>query len=318
MKVLFIGLGSIGQRHLRNLLTLGDFDILALRKREIPLPEEFSNINILTYSDLDLALGQKPDFAILGAPPKVQQETLLKIAKAGCHFFVEKPIAASWEGMEETLEQVQLRQLTTMVGYNLRHHPVHKRLQEYLAVCKIGKIVSARVSVGQWLPDWHPHDDYRLGYSARQDLGGGVILDLIHEIDFICSLFGGISEVKSMFGKNSSLDISTEDTAEILLRFESGIIGSIHLDYVQRHPYRNGMIVGEEGTILYDLLKNEITVLLTNHVKEQVIFTQSNRNDMYLEELKDFVNAVKFGKMCSPDFEMGLQVLKIALAAKKT
>ena len=112
-----------------------------------------------------------------------------------------------------------------------------------------GRLVSIRAQFGQYLPDWHPWEDYRRGYSARRDMGGGVVLDRVHELDYVRWLMGNVTEVCALSGKLSSLEIDSEDTAEILLRFESGAFGSVHLDYVRRDRDCRLEIVGEEGTL---------------------------------------------------------------------
>lgn len=315
MKVLFIGLGSIGQRHLRNLLQLGTFEIYAYRVRSNPLPDEFEYINVNQVYDLGQLSMVKPDLCIIASPPTVQERVLPFVINAGCNFFIEKPIATMLDGLNNLLEKVEKQKLTTMVGYNLRYHPVYKKLTELLAGKIIGNIVSVRASVGQYLPDWHPSEDYRLGYSANQSLGGGVILDLIHEIDFVYSLFGEVVEVKAMISTKSSLEIDTENTSEILIKFRNGILGQIHLDYVQRKPMRNGIIIGDRGTVLYDLLENEVIVTNQDGVKEKYRY-DFQRNDMYIKELKDFIQAIRTKTELPNNFKAGINVLKIALQAK--
>lgn len=315
MKVLFLGLGSIGQRHLRNLLQLGTFEIYAYRMRNYPLPEEFEGIHISNVPELGHLSLIKPDLCIIASPPSVQEHVLPYVIDAGCNFFIEKPIATKLDGLYGLLEKVEKQKLTTMVGYNLRYHPVHQKLSKLLADKAIGNITSVRASVGQYLPDWHPNEDYRLSYSANKDLGGGVILDLIHEIDFVCSLFGKVKDVKAMYAKNSGLQMNTEDTAEILIRFANGILGQVHLDYVQRKASRNGLIIGDEGTIHYDLLSNEVIVINQDGEKEKSYF-EFQRNDMYMNEFKDLLQAITDKTELPNNFKAGLEILGTALKAK--
>ena len=314
MKILFIGLGSIGQRHLRNLLTLGDFDYYAYRRRSLELPEEFKDVKITLLNELSNIINVKPNLCIIAAPPVVQQEVLPTIINNGIDFFIEKPIGNDINLLQELLPIVKEKKIISMVGYNLRYHPVHKRLVEIITQGTLGNISSIRSVVGQYLPDWHPHEDYRKGYSANKKLGGGAILDLIHEFDFVYSLFGNVNNIKAFTGKNSHLEIDVEDVAEVIMKFESGILGSVHVDYVNRRGQRDGMILGDEATVKYDLLKSEI--IITKKEGTEIIESfDFVRNDMYRNEFIDLIDAIKTRTELKNNFEAGLQVLSYAISA---
>lgn len=315
MKILFIGLGSIGQRHLRNLLRLGDFDYYAYRTRNLLLPDEFKHVKIHIIKDLSEIEFIKPQLCIIAAPPTIQQNVLPIIIKKGIDFFVEKPIGNDLYTLQELLPIVKEKKIISMVGYNLRYHPVYKRLQEIVKQKRLGNIVSVRSVVGQYLPDWHPSEDYRKGYSANKNLGGGAVLDLIHELDFVYSLFGKVDQIKSFTTKKSHLEIDVEDVAEIILKFKSGILGSVHVDYVDRKGQRNGMILGDEGTVKYDLLKSEI-ILTNQDGSEQIETFDFERNDMYKNELTDLFKSISSRTQLKNNFESGLEVLSYALEAK--
>jgi predicted dehydrogenase len=319
MKILFIGLGSIGQRHLRNLLATGQkFEFHAYRKRGLPLPKEFEAISVITHTELFEAISVQPDITFLCAPPMLQTEVLPRIIQdTKSHLFIEKPIAVSTEGMEALCTLMEAQNRVSLIGYNLRFHPVHQLVANALQNNVIGNVISARASVGQYLPEWHPAEDYRQGYSANNSLGGGAVLDLIHEIDLLYSWFGNADTVKAITAKRSHLEMDVEDTAEILLRFNIGVIGSIHVDYVQRAPFRNGMIIGDEGTILYDLLKNRFELLLPGKEPQVQQLEGFVRNDMYLNEIKALLAAIENKTTCVPDLRNGMEVLDIALKAKE-
>ncbi len=317
MKVLFVGLGSIGQRHLRNLQTLGTFEYFALRSRGHALPAEFSAVPIRALSHMDDVVAVAPDLALLCAPPVAQQAVLGRLVReTKCHFFIEKPIAPTIEHLYEFADALEADRRKSLVGYNLRFHPVSGVVREVLQAKTLGRVCSARASVGQYLPDWHPHEDYRQGYSANRGLGGGVVLDLIHEIDLLCSWFGIPDRVKALAGKPSSLEIDTEDTAEMLCGFPHGVIGSIHLDYVQRVPMRQGVIVGDAGTLTYDLLKNECQVLRPGADPVKHEYAGFVRNDMYVSELAMLLDAIRSDAPCAPSLRDGIDVLGVALRAK--
>jgi predicted dehydrogenase len=311
MKILFIGLGSIGQRHLRNLLTLGNFEYYAYRMRNLVLPEEFQDVKITVIKDLSELERIKPQLCILAAPPIVQQEVLPIIVKNSIDFFVEKPIGIDLKVLQNLLPIVKEKEIISMVGYNLRYHPIHKRLSQIIDQGLLGNISSIRSVVGQYLPDWHPQEDYRFGYSANKNLGGGAVLDLIHEIDFVYSLFGKVNDIKSFSSKTSHLEIDVEDVAEIIMKFASGILGSVHVDYVNRRGQRDGMILGDEASVKYDLLKAELTIMYKNGIEEIEIF-DFVRNKMYRNELSDLLNAISTRVELKNNFAEGLEVLSYA------
>ena len=254
-RVLIAGLGSIGRRHLGNLRQLGVQDILLYRTRPELLPEA---PELPVFTDLQQALAARPDIVIVSNPTAYHLQVALPAAEAGCNLFIEKPLSHSWEGVEAFLAVVQRQRLLSMVGFDLRFDPGLCKVKALLEAGCIGHVVAMQAQVGQYLPDWRPSEDYRQGMSARAETGGGVILDLIHELDYVSWLIGPVSHVTCFAEKVSSLHIETEDTAAILLRFAHGAIGTVHLDYIQRAPSRTCRIIGEEGTILWDYFAQKV------------------------------------------------------------
>lgn len=183
----------------------------------------------------------------------------------------------------------------------------------------IGKVLSVRAEVGQYLPDWHPYEDYRQGYSASRNLGGGVILDLIHEIDYICWLFGYPRKVYCMSSKQSTLEIETEDIAEILLECERAPIAGIHMDYLQRQPSRTCKIIGENGTIYWDYHMNTVSLSLADSIHgKNYHFDGFERNQMYYDELKHFIYCLHGKEKPVVGLSDARKTLEIALMAKQS
>jgi predicted dehydrogenase len=204
------------------------------------------------------------------------------------------------------------------MGYNLRYQPGLQLVKSFLDKGRIGRVVSLRVQVGQYLPDWHPWEDYRKGYSARRDLGGGVITDLIHEIDYVRWLGGNVRRVACFADHVSRLEINTEDVAEILLDFESGAIGSVHVDYVQRVLTRGCQIIGDEGTIIWDDSASEVQLFEAKDSEWQTFRQEGfERNDMYVAEMKHFLDCLEGRDTPVVNVEEGAEVLRIALAARE-
>jgi len=181
-------------------------------------------------------------------------------------------------------------------------------------------VVAMRVEVGQYLPDWHPQENYRASYSARRELGGGVILDAIHEIDYARWLLGEVELVACLADKLSRLEIDTEDTAAILFRFRGGALGEIHLDYVQRSYSRGCQIIGDEGTIRWDYSRREVCCDLGS-TKQTKLFSNPpgwQPNDMYLDEMRHFLACIEGTEQATQDVFEGSRVLELALMAKES
>lgn len=314
MKILFIGLGSIGQRHLRNLMQIGFFEFYALRKRNHPLPEEFSCIDIKVINEINEIAEIKPNLCIIAAPPSFQQEVLPVVVNNGINFFIEKPIGVDITSLEKLTPIINQKNIISMVGFNLRFHPLFFKLKDIINSGILGNIVSIRAIVGQYLPDWHPLEDYTKGYSANKHLGGGAVLDLIHELDFVYGLMGPVKEVKAFTAQNSNLKIDVEDVAEIILRFKSGVLGSVHMDYVHRNGIREGLIIGDMGSVSYDLIKSEI-IFTDKDGKIEKICYDFTRNDMYINELKKLLECIEKKQNPENNYESGIEVLKYASTA---
>ena len=318
-RILMVGLGSIGQRHLHNLKTLGVNDLLAWRVRNRPLSDVSLLDDVSCYDHLEDAFIQSPDAVMVCGPTRYHLDVALKAAQAGCHLFIEKPLAHSWDGVDELIQIVKNKNLITLVGFNLRFHPALQWIKTAIQSEKIGKVVGIQAQVGQYLPDWHPLEDYREGYSARRELGGGVIFDLIHELDYVQWLGGDVASIACFAGKVSHLEINTEDCADILMRFACGGTGNVHVDYVQRIASRTCRIVGEEGTIFWDAVANEVHTFRVAEKKWQIKrWPDLDRNQTFLSEMEHFLGCLSGREKPLIDVEEGARILKIALAAHES
>ena len=189
MRFAIVGLGSIGRRHLRNLLQLGQRDIILVRTFRSTLPEEELR-GFPAVRSLQSALEMGVDAVIVSNPTAMHMATALEAARAGVHLFLEKPISHTWEGVEALRDLVQARGLKVLVGFQFRFHPTLRRVREWIAEGGIGRPLFFRAHWGEYLPDWHPWEDYRQSYAARADLGGGVVRTLCHPLDYARFLLG--------------------------------------------------------------------------------------------------------------------------------
>lgn len=316
---LVVGCGSIGRRHLGNLIALGVREIAAFDVLPDRRAEASERFGVPTYADLEEALARRPRVALICTPTHLHLVHALAAAQAGCHLFIEKPVADSLEGLEPLMEEVERRRLVTLVGCNFRFHPGLRLVKDLLDTGLIGRPLSVRAQFGQFLPDWHPWEDYRHGYSARRAMGGGVVLDRVHEIDYVRWLTGEVVEVAAMVGRVSDLEIETEDAADILIRFASGAFGSIHVDYLRR-PYDCSLeVVGELGTVQWryqDHLVRWFTARDGTWQSRQ--WLGYDGNEMYVEEMRHFLRVLRQEEPSAQDVGEGARVLEIALAAKES
>jgi predicted dehydrogenase len=335
MKALFIGLGSIGQRHLRNLReVLGDsVDIIAYRaKRQVPVlndkfqVDENANLaekyNLREFDDLDEALNEKPDIAFITNPTSHHVDVALKAAQAGCHLFIEKPIDSCIDKVDELAQLVTEKGLITTVAYQLRFHPGLNQVFRWLQEKRIGNLLSGSIRQGEYLPGFHPYEDYRISYASRKELGGGVILTQIHEFDYALWFFGLPQRIVAVGGKYSYLEVDVEDTATILMECKCDgrtLPVTLTLDYLQKPPDRNCIIIGDHGKIVWDFHGGHATLTPMGDEKKEVLdFSQFYRPSMFIDELKQFLNAVAGKGSPSVDLQCGIDSLRMALAARES
>ncbi len=317
MKFLIIGAGSIGTRHAKNLLALGAASEVVVCDLNEDRLNEAKKLGIRTTKDFEKEL-QEDCAALICTPNNSHVRIAQKAAEAGAHVFVEKPLSHSLNGVEKLVETAWEKKLVSLVGCNLRFNKSLLKVKQLIEEKTIGRILSARIQFGQYLPDWHPLEDYRKGYSAKKDLGGGIVLDAIHEIDYSNWLFGKATEVTAKCLNTNSLDIETEDLAEIILSYENGATAAIHLDYLQRDYVRNAEIIGEEGLIKWDYQRQAVEVFTKIAKKWERTEIAEDKNEMYVAELKHFIECIKGRQQTINDFDSALGTLKIALAAKKS
>jgi len=317
---LVIGCGSIGQRHISNLKALGVKGIVAFDPQADRRSEIENLLGVSTVESLESGWAKQPDVALIAAPTNLHMALALEAANHGCHLFVEKPLGDRLDGAEELISIIQQRGLTTLVGCNMRFHHGPATIKKLLDQGTIGQIINAHLEMGQYLPDWHPHEDYRQMYSAKASMGGGVVLDGIHEIDYARWHLGEVDEVCSQGGKVSSLEIDTEDTVDILMKMAAGFTVSIHLDYVQRSHTRTCKVVGSEGTISWDMAHGEVRMFTAARQQWQT-FPQPEGYDndqMYIDEMQHFLNCLAGDEQPSLDVSEGKRVLELALAIKQS
>lgn len=331
-RCLFVGLGGIGQRHLRNLRALvGDqIEVAAyrVRREQQVLSDTLSVLEgksleaeygIEVFSDLDAALGTLPEAVFVTNPSSLHTSVATRAAEAGCHLFIEKPLSHTTAGLEALASSVERRGLVGFVAFQLRFHPAFKRLSSWLAEERIGPVFSVQAEVGEYLPAFHPYEDYRRMYASRQELGGGVTLSQIHEIDYLYALFGRPERVFSMGGQLSELEVDVDDLSSSLLEFRRPdgrpLVASLHQDYVQRPKSRGAKVLGERGRIEWSLSDARLRLFDSQAaLVEDLSFAEVPRNQPYLEELQHFLDCVAGRAKPLVDLRDGLHSVAIAEA----
>jgi len=328
MKFLIAGLGSIGRRHFRNLIALGEKDIILLRTRKGTLPDdELAGYPVET--DLREALEEhNPDAVIVANPTSMHLDIAIPAAEAGCHILLEKPVSHSIERLNVLQNTAKQSGSRILVGFQFRYHPTLNKARELIQSNTVGKVLTIHAQWGEYLPQWHPWEDYRQSYAARADLGGGAIVTLAHPLDYLRFLFGEVESLWSFNGHISPLEIDVDDVAEIGLKFASGAVGGVHLNYFQRPPVHRLEIVGTKGTLRWDnengiLQLYKIPIAFGSYADPppaSVTETFSppegfERNQLFVAQTRHFIEVVRGESEPVCSLDDGVMALRLALAA---
>ncbi len=327
--ILFVGLGSIGQRHLRNLKKVSKrFCFFAIRKkRNSPLlntknklvkKKFISNENDIKEINYKELKKYKIDTVFITNPSSKHLNTAIKFAKCGCNLFIEKPLSHNLQNLMQLKNIIIKKKIKCAVGFQTRYDDLFKKIKKIIDINKYGNIVSAHIENRHFLPYHHKYEDYKLGYAARKELGGGVILCFIHEIDYANSLFGEVNKISGDVSKKSSLKINVEDYANFKIIYNKESIKFpvyFNLDFIKKKASRFCKIKFEKATLYWDLLLNKLVV----KGKKQFILKSKfrSRNELFLFQLKQIEKAFTGNKQPLSNFENGEKSLKVAMKIKK-
>lgn len=292
-KILLVSLGSIGLRHLRNtrqLLPDAEIAVYRLHSSDDQVVPEGANC---LFFDLGSALAFQPDAVIISSPASSHVDNATDFIKNGAHVFIEKPLAVNYGELGELLEVSRDSDVFAMVGYVLRFQPILAYLKQQIEDGVVGKVRSARVEVGQYLPDWRPGSDYRKGVSAQKALGGGALLELSHEIDYATWLFGMPDKLICSSGKLSDLDIDVEDSACLMMEYGRDVMAKrvvVQVDFLQRVANMSVQVVGSEGTLFADLIQESAYITSPEQAEPVTLDVPKMEmgNEMYLRQFDYF------------------------------
>ena len=288
-RILCVSLGSIGKRHLRNTRALlPDARIAVWRQHtrsDGAVPEGADEV----AADLDAALAFGPDAVLVSSPASQHIANARPFALRHIPMFLEKPLAATSESLGDFAALCRASRGFTMVGYVLRFLPALHALRQYIRDGLVGQVHTARVEVGQYLPDWRPGGDYRKDVSGQRTLGGGALLELSHEIDYATWLFGWPETLQCSTARLSPLEIDVEDSAHLLMEYPDKRV-FVQLDFLQRVANMAVQVVGSQGTLMADLVKEELRLINPESPAGRTLATPKlpSGNDIYLRQFDFF------------------------------
>ena len=314
-RLAIIGLGSIGKRHLRLISEMRpDIEVVVVRSGNGPYSNE-EKLASKTLSSVSEAIEFGVEAAIISSPATFHLQQSLEFAKQGVHLFIEKPLSHSLEGVEELLKAEKDNNIVAMVGYVLRYDIGARQFKEWLTDKRIGRILHARIECGSYLPDWRPDQDYRKTVSALSELGGGVLLELSHEIDYLHWFFGKPIDIQAQIINSKVLDINVEDQADLLITSEQGYPISMQIDFNRRHVKRECTIITTEGELTWNAVKKKVVWKPIN-AEELEFDYNSKRDDIYKKQLKKFIECIENGAKPHVSIKDGIRTLKLIDAAR--
>ncbi|MFH1428297.1 MAG: Gfo/Idh/MocA family oxidoreductase, partial [Candidatus Margulisiibacteriota bacterium] len=284
MKIVFIGFGSIARQHAEILLNGYDHELIAFRSQHNGRPNPFGLDEVYSWEEL---FAFHPEIAFITNPTNLHIETAIQCANMGMHLFIEKPLSNSLDGIDKLVQICRERKLTCYTAYCLRFHPVIQKIREIIAD---KDIYHARVVCSSYLPDWRPNQDYKQGYSVLSERGGGVLLDLSHEFDYINYLFGPIEDMYGLYGRLTDITIDAEDFADVIIETAKDINVNLHLDYFSHHNERTIKIDFEGGYLIGDLINNRIQYSYNR--KEEIIDLKGDKKDYLKAQIDYYFNSL--------------------------
>ena len=306
MKFLVDGFGSIGQRHVSNLIKLGYRDIIIVSRKK-KINKKFSKIKV--FKNLSEGLKLNPNIALICNPTSLHDKSMIACAKANCHLFVEKPVSSNTRNEKKIDNLIKKKKLTNMVGYMMRFHPAINKIEQLLKKNIIGKIFNIQSMWGEYLPNWHPKENYKKSYASQKKLGGGVGLTLSHDLDLLKKLFGIPQKIYKLDSNDSNLKLKVDTYSNFLVEFKKNIFASIHLNYLMQKPQRYIRIIGENGEINFNYYKN-IVSLIKNKSQKTYEFKNFERNELFLKEMNYFIKCVKNNLNAEPSIKCSFNLIR--------
>ena len=315
--IAIVGLGSIGRRHLRLIREFKpEIEIIVVRsgRGEAVAEEKIADKIVYTMED---AIETGIQAAVIATPAVYHLGQVKELVQAGVHVLVEKPLSDSMEGVNELVKVQEESCLVGLVGYCLRYDPAAIQFRKILNNGKTGQILHVTVDCGSYLPDWRPDQDYKKSVSAKKELGGGVLLELSHELDYIRWFFGEMKSVRAQFNNSGTLDMDWEDSADIIFNSVQGFPVATHLDFNSRSIRRRCSARCTEGDLVWDAVAQEVTWQPPKGPEEVEKFSYE-RNTIYRKQLQHFFACIEDGQAPAVSIEDSVEVLRMVEAARES
>ncbi|MBT3169903.1 MAG: Gfo/Idh/MocA family oxidoreductase [Rhodospirillaceae bacterium] len=305
MTLAVLGLGSIGTRHATNALALGEavigFDPDPARR------EMLAEIGGRPAGSRAAALDGAAA-AVVASPNAHHLDDIGAAISAGCHIMVEKPLAHSTSGVQALLDAAKSGQRVVFAAHNLRFHPAVRAAKAILDSGGLGTPLWARSVAASYLPDWRPQQDYRQGFAADARTGGAVF-DFIHEFDLLAHLLGPYTAEAAMARRSGVLDMAAEDCADAILRHQSGLVSTLHIDYVTRPAIRVTEVAGTEGMLRIDIPARRLVHLASDGETLAEDSFGGEHGDDYITEMQAFLESIRGETPPACDGQEALAVL---------
>lgn len=277
------------------------------------------------FCDFDEVIDFSPQIVVIANAASNHLRVIKKLKKLHAHFLVEKPVTHNLENTSDTLKNILGQNRVFHVGYNLRFFDALIQFKEIISGNKLGSILSIRAEVGQYLPDWRDGLDYKKSVSAQKKLGGGVLLELSHEIDYLRWIFGDAKSVSAFVNKASNLDIDVEDQAILKIKFNDAgsknneVVATLHMDFFRRDVSRCCTVIGSKSTLQIDFVSGEIYFFDQKSGNWEAIYKSSNSiQETYVAQWQSFIDCIKRKKQPQVSIMDALEVISIIEGAKKS
>lgn len=315
MKFLIIGLGSMGKRRIRNLQSLNENEIIGFDTNIERCNEAIEKYGIEAYSDFSKCLSKKPNAFVISTPPDLHMKYAKEALKNKIHFFTEASVIQ--DEMIDVIKELKFSDIVGLPSCTMRYHPIVKKINELLNTEQIGKVLAFFHHSGQYLPDWHPWEDYRKFYVSKRETGA--CREIVpFELVWLISTFGKIKSVFADSDKVSNLQADIDDIYNTVLEFKNGVKGILTVDVIARVPIRQLKILTENGMITADWYQNKVSCFSIesgwrefeiNSGKPEEGYIHGEK--MYVQEMEHFIKSIKKETTQNYTFSEDMDILKI-------
>jgi len=323
MRFLIVGLGSMGKRRIRNLRALGADEIVGFDTQAERRLEAEQKFEIMVAKSFEEAISQRPDAMIVSTPPDRHITYAMEAARRDISFFMEASVLL--DGIDKLISECKGRNLVAAPSSTMRFHPSVETMKRLVEENAVGKVLAFNYHSGQYLPDWHPWEDYRTYYVSKKETGG--CREIVpFELSWITWLLGPVKTLSCMMGKLSKLEADIDDIYQIILQFREGPIGSMQVDVISRIPYRLFKMISEEGVIIWDWNRKVVSVYSVSK-KEWKDYPQEKgsavpgyimEDDMYVKEMQHFIGAIEGKHEYMYSLEDDRKILELLYAAERS